>query len=116
MFNWLASWWHKRTVRTQLRKGEWIYSPRQNCNVRKRIGSEKHLFGGRGCYYIDYQCPTCHTTLSDGPCGGAAVNAVCKTCRINYGCLDGFDCPILESTLLRLLTTEPDKKPDKNKA
>lgn len=36
-----------------------------------------------------YWCP-CGTELTDGPCGGAAVNAVCETCKINYGDLPGY--------------------------
>jgi hypothetical protein len=36
-----------------------------------------------------YWCP-CGTELSDGPSGGAAVNAVCDKCRINYGDLPGY--------------------------
>jgi len=37
-----------------------------------------------------YFCP-CGETLTAGPCGGAAVNAVCEKCRINYGCLPYFE-------------------------
>jgi hypothetical protein len=38
---------------------------------------------------FNYWCK-CGTKLTDGPCGGAAVNAVCEKCHINYGCLDGY--------------------------
>jgi hypothetical protein len=37
----------------------------------------------------NYWC-SCGTKLTDGPCGGSAINAVCKNCRINYGCLEGY--------------------------
>ena len=37
-----------------------------------------------------YFCP-CGTELTDGPEGGCAINAVCEKCRINYGCLPGYD-------------------------
>lgn len=45
----------------------------------------------KGCLLTTYRywCP-CGEELSDGPCGGAAVNAVCEKCKINYGCLDGY--------------------------
>lgn len=36
-----------------------------------------------------YYC-TCGGKLTEGPEGGASVNAVCKPCRINYGCLPGY--------------------------
>ncbi len=32
----------------------------------------------------------CGTELTDGPTGGAAINAVCEKCRLNYGCLPGY--------------------------
>jgi len=37
-----------------------------------------------------YWCK-CGTELTDGPTGGCAINAVCEKCRINYGCLPGYD-------------------------
>lgn len=37
----------------------------------------------------NYFCP-CGTKLTEGPEGGGSVNAVCETCRINYGCLPGY--------------------------
>src|SRR5581483_5682454 len=46
-------------------------------------------FGRTGGYVIPryrYFCK-CGTVLTDGPCGGASVNAVCEKCGINYGCL-----------------------------
>lgn len=48
----------------------------------------------QGDTYLLYKCPDCGTQLTDGPCGGAAVNAVCDKCRINFGCLPGYDFPI----------------------
>jgi hypothetical protein len=38
----------------------------------------------------EYWCPKCDSLLEDGPRGGMSVNAVCKKCDINYGCLYGF--------------------------
>ena len=38
-----------------------------------------------------YWCCDCGNELEDGPEGGCAVNVVCKTCRLNYGCLPGYD-------------------------
>lgn len=34
-----------------------------------------------------YWCPHCDSELSEGPRGGLSMNAVCKKCRINFGCL-----------------------------
>ncbi len=47
---------------------------------------------GPGVYLdsFDYWCPDCGTKLSDGPTGGAAINAVCHKCRVNFGNLPGF--------------------------
>lgn len=39
--------------------------------------------------YAVYKC-NCGTVLTEGPWGGCAVNAVCRTCDINYGCLPGY--------------------------
>jgi hypothetical protein len=36
-----------------------------------------------------YTCK-CGTDLTEGPCGAGSINAVCKTCKINYGCLPGY--------------------------
>ncbi len=36
-----------------------------------------------------YWC-SCGTELTDGLSGGWAINAVCKKCNRNYGCLPGF--------------------------
>lgn len=44
--------------------------------------------GGTMLCYV-YWCP-CGEQLEEGPCGGCAVNAVCNTCRVNYGNLPGF--------------------------
>jgi len=38
-----------------------------------------------------YWCCDCGNELEDGPEGGCAVNVVCKTCRLNYGCLPCYD-------------------------
>jgi hypothetical protein len=46
--------------------------------------------GSRQFQMYRYWCK-CGAVLESGPCGGAAVNAVCKTCRINYGNLPGFE-------------------------
>lgn len=40
-------------------------------------------------YVSIYWCPECSTLLSEGPSGGG-TNAVCRKCRINYGCLPDF--------------------------
>lgn len=47
---------------------------------------------GPGVYLdsYDYWCPDCGTKLADGPTGGAAINAVCHQCRVNFGNLPGF--------------------------
>lgn len=37
----------------------------------------------------EYWCK-CGQQLEDGPSGGLSVNAVCKKCMINYGCMYGF--------------------------
>jgi hypothetical protein len=34
-----------------------------------------------------YYCPECGDRLTAGPTGGSAVNSVCNTCPVNYGCL-----------------------------
>ena len=34
-----------------------------------------------------YYCPTCGDRLAEGPRGGASVNCVCHTCRVNFGTL-----------------------------
>ncbi len=44
------------------------------------------------CVEYRYFC-SCGTELTEGPWGGAAINAVCKTCRINYGNLPGCFVP-----------------------
>jgi hypothetical protein len=57
--------------------------------------------GGRALYHRSkqtthnveewiYFCPACGHALVAGPEGAAAVNAVCKTCHVNYGCLPGY--------------------------
>jgi hypothetical protein len=40
-------------------------------------------------YCWQYTCK-CGTVLTEGPSGGCSVNAVCKSCKINYGGLDGY--------------------------
>ena len=37
-----------------------------------------------------YWCVKCSELLSKGPEGGCAVNAVCRKCNTNFGCLPGF--------------------------
>lgn len=55
--------------------------------TRQRI--EDFYMCGRMLIQYRYWC-SCGTELTEGPCGGLAVNAVCEKCRVNYGCLTGF--------------------------
>lgn len=69
--------------------------------TRKRAGSITFGGGGIGMNRVtrpagslvlktyDYWC-SCGTQLTDGPRGGDSVNAVCETCKLNYGCLPGY--------------------------
>lgn len=54
---------------------------------RMRVPNVPWAGGMLRCYI--YWCP-CGEQLEEGPCGGCAVNAVCDTCRVNYGNLPGF--------------------------
>lgn len=47
---------------------------------------------GPNCPEYHYFCK-CGAQLTEGPCGGAAINAVCKPCKINYGNLPGCFVP-----------------------
>ncbi len=51
-----------------------------------------HWATGRvfNCPQYRYYCP-CGASLQAGPCGGESVNAVCKPCKINYGCLPDWE-------------------------
>lgn len=40
-------------------------------------------------YCWQYTCK-CGTILTEGPSGAGSVNAVCESCKINYGCLPGY--------------------------
>lgn len=48
-----------------------------------------HPAGTINLKQYSYWCQ-CGALLSDGPTGGAAVNAICEKCRINYGNLPGY--------------------------
>lgn len=37
-----------------------------------------------------YWCPCCGNPLCDGPEGGGSINAVCRHCNVNYGCLPHY--------------------------
>jgi hypothetical protein len=74
------------------------------CGRQTILNSTKELFEDRGLtrikikdkhsanpshYCWEYTCK-CGTVLTEGPEGGCDVNAVCKPCKINYGCLPGY--------------------------
>lgn len=85
----IIAWWKHRKLMKSFMAGNWILMATKNkkiYNVRK-----KDIWGDT---YLDYQCPDCKNILMEGPCGGGAVNAVCHNCKINFGCLPGFDFPI----------------------
>jgi len=48
------------------------------------------LFMGQGPKAYDYWCPTCDAKLCAGPEGGLSVNAVCRVCNVNWGCLPDY--------------------------
>ncbi len=55
------------------------------------IGMRRLTHPSRGGKLTKYRywC-ACGTELTDGPSGGCAVNAVCETCKLNYGNLPGY--------------------------
>lgn len=55
--------------------------------TRQRI-EDTQWAGGKVAQY-QYWCE-CGTKLTDGPRGGAAVNAVCEKCKVNWGNLEGY--------------------------
>lgn len=72
--------------------------PYYNSLTRQRV--EDLIYGGVGLpgkkpsgrmrlIQFRYWCK-CGTELTDGPTGGAAVNAVCEKCHKNYGELPGY--------------------------
>lgn len=40
--------------------------------------------------YRQYYCKECDTPLAPGPEGCGSLNAVCRNCKVNHGCLPKF--------------------------
>lgn len=68
-----------------------LFKRKRKEDINYPIGDWRWSGGGMIFKDYDYWCPKCGTKLTDGPRGGLAVNAVCVTCKINYGCLPGYN-------------------------
>lgn len=65
---------------------DWPQNPDERGVFRKVNPDHNGMWNSSPYHYF---CK-CGTKLTEGPEGAASINAVCKACRINYGCLPGY--------------------------
>lgn len=106
MLTWLTKWFktEEKTKTDEVNReepGNFPNTPKIKVGEQERVQiqdmiflrvrvQDQSLFGRGTLPTYRYYCPDCGSELSHGPEGGMAVNAVCRKCRINYGCLPGY--------------------------